>query len=43
LKTPSGRRPSWEAFTYKYVSDFKVTTTASGVCEYDCLVTSFVI
>jgi hypothetical protein len=42
LKTHSSRRPGWETFTYRYVSEFKVMTTASGACEYDCLVTSFV-
>jgi len=24
LKTPSGRRPGWEAFKYRYVSELKV-------------------
>jgi hypothetical protein len=24
LKTPSGRRPSWEAFVLGYTSEFKV-------------------
>jgi hypothetical protein len=31
LKTPSDMRFSWEAFTYRYVSELKLgMTTASG-------------
>jgi hypothetical protein len=31
LKTLSGRRPGWKAFTYRHVSEFKVQPLHRGM------------
>jgi hypothetical protein len=41
LKTPSGRRPGWKAFVYRYTSEFKVRPLHQGYVFY-CFVTNFV-
>jgi hypothetical protein len=41
LKTPSSRRPGWEAFVYRYTSECMVWPLHK-LSECECFVTSFV-